>query len=208
MVKILAVSDVESQYVYRNIGGDTLQDIGFIISCGDLPYHYLEYMISLSNKDLYFVKGNHAPKTEIGDMRQSSGPQGARNLHLNVLRTKEGISLAGIEGSLAYNYGVYQYSQSQMWQFVFRLVPTLFLNYMRYNRFVDIFVTHAPAWHINDQPDLPHQGIKAFRWFLEVFRPKYHLHGHVRDYLQKSNVRTSFEGTEVINVTGYQVINF
>jgi len=208
MVKILAVSDVESQYIYRNIGGDALQDIGFIISCGDLPYHYLEYMISLSNKDLYFVKGNHAPKTEIGDISQSSGPLGARNLHLNVLRTKEGISLAGIEGSLTYNYGAHQYSQSQMWQFVFRLVPTLFLNYMRYNRFVDIFVTHAPAWHINDQPDLPHQGIKAFRWFLEVFRPKYHLHGHVRDYLQKSNVRTSFEGTEVINVTGYQVINF
>jgi len=79
---------------------------------------------------------------------------------------------------------------------------------MRDGCFLDIFVTHAPPWHINDQQDLPHQGIKAFRWFLEAFQPRYHLHGHIRDYLNPGGVKTHFAQTDVINVTGYQVIEF
>lgn len=207
MTKILAVSDIESQYLYRAIGGDKFKDIDFIISCGDLPYYYLDYLVSMSNKDLYYVRGNHAHKVEIGEKRKSSGPQGARDLHMKVSRTHDGITLAGIEGSLLYNYGPHQYSQAQMWNMVFKLVPALFINYMRYNRFLDILVTHAPPWQINDQKDLPHQGIKAFRWFLEVFRPRYHLHGHTQEFLNKKNMQTKFADTDVINVTGYKIIN-
>jgi len=208
MVNILAVSDFESQYIYQAIGGEKFRDVNFVISCGDLPYHYLEYIVSMSNKELYYVKGNHAPKLEISDSHQISAPQGARDIHQKTVRTTEGVIIAGIEGSLLYNYGPHQYTQSQMWQMVFKLVPRLFINYMRYNRFLDIFVTHAPPWQINDQEDLPHQGIKAFRWFLEVFRPRYHLHGHSRDYLNREGVRTKFGETEVVNVTGYKIISF
>ena len=207
MTKILAVSDFESPYIYRTIGGEKFKDIDLVISCGDLPYYYLEYIVSMSNKDLYYVRGNHAHKVEIGDKHRASAPQGAKDLHLKLKRTPNDISLAGIQGSLLYNNGPYQYTQTQMWLMVFRLVPALFFNYMRSNRFLDIFVTHAPPWHINDQKDLPHQGIKAFRWFLEVFRPKYHLHGHTRDYLKGKTMHTKFEDTKVINVTGYQVID-
>lgn len=208
MTKILAVSDIESQYIYRAICGEKLKDIDFIISCGDLPYYYLEYIVSMANKDLYYVRGNHAHKVEIGDNRKSSDPQGAINLHLKSMRTETGISLAGIEGSLLYNFGPHQYTQNQMWQMVFKLVPRLFINYMRYNRFLDIFVTHAPPWQINDQQDLPHQGIKAFRWLLKVFKPLYHLHGHTHDFLKNTNIKTKFSDTEVINVTGYQIIEY
>jgi Icc-related predicted phosphoesterase len=208
MTKLLAVSDFESQYIYQSIGGERFKDIDMIISCGDLPYYYLEYIVSLSNKDLYYVRGNHAPKMEIGDKRQTIAPQGAKDLHLKYYRTPQGISLAGIEGSLLYNNGPHQYSQSQMWQMVFKLVPHLLFNFTRYNRYLDIFVTHAPPWHINDQEDLPHQGIKAFRWLLEVFRPRYHLHGHTYDYLNKNGRITKFMDTEVINVSGYKIIEF
>ncbi len=206
MTKILAVSDIESQYIYRAVGGPRFKNIDFTISCGDLPYYYLEYIVSMTNKDLYYVRGNHAHKVEIGDNHQQSAPQGAKDLHLKSIRTENGISMAGIEGSLLYNYGPHQYTQSQMWEMVFKLVPSLFFNYLRYNRFLDIFVTHAPPWHINDQEDLPHQGIKAFRWFLEVFQPRYHLHGHTHDYLNRNAVETQFAHTDVINVTGYQII--
>lgn len=208
MTKILAVSDIESQYIYRAIGGEKFKDIDFIISCGDLPYYYLEYIVSMTNKDLFYVKGNHAHRIEIGDNCKSSDPQGAKNLHLKSIHTNEGIILAGIEGSVLYNYGPYQYTQIQMWQFAFRLVPILFFNYLHYHRFLDILVTHAPPWHINDQEDLPHQGIKAFRWLLEVFKPRYHLHGHTRDYLNPDSGMTKFGRTEVINVTGYKIIEF
>ena len=208
MTKILAVSDVESQYLYRAIGGEKFKDVGFTVSCGDLPYSYLEYIVSMSNKDLYYVKGNHALKTEFTENRQITEPEGARNLHLKSLRTREGIYLAGIEGSLLYNYGPHQYSQAQMWQMVFRLVPHLFMNFMHDNRYLDIFVSHAPPWKINDQEDLPHQGIKAFRWLLEVFHPRYHLHGHTHDYLNRSGIKTRYLDTDVINVSGYRIIDF
>ena len=207
MAKVLAVSDFESPYIYRAIGSEKFKDIDFVISCGDLPYHYLEYIVSMSNKDLFYVRGNHAHKVEVGDKHRATKPQGARDLHLKLMHAPGNISLAGIEGSIRYNNGPYQYSQAEMWQMVFRLVPAMLFNYMRWNRFLDIFVTHAPPWHINDQEDLPHQGIKAFRWFLEVFRPKYHLHGHTRDYLNGPTMHTKFAETEVINVTGYQIIN-
>ena len=206
MAKILALSDIESQYIYHAIGTEKFKDIDFVISCGDLPYYYLEYIISMANKDLYFVKGNHAHKFEYGEKNKYSAPQGAREIHLKSVRTQQGISLAGIEGSLLYNYGPHQYSQNQMWLLVFSLIPSLLVNYVMDHRFLDIFVTHAPPWHINDQEDLPHQGIKAFRWFLQVFKPKYHLHGHTRNYLSNEGVKTRFGKTEVINVTGYQII--
>ncbi len=208
MTKLLAVSDIESQYIYRAVGGKNFKDIDFIVSCGDLPYYYLEYIVSMTNKDLYYVRGNHAHKVEMGDKQQRTAPQGAIDLHQKVLHTQGGISLAGIEGSILYNYGPHQYSQGQMWQMVFKLIPSLFINYMRDNHFLDIFVSHAPPWQINDQEDLPHQGIKAFRWLLEVFQPKYHLHGHTLDYLNRGGVLTHFAQTDVINVTGYQIIEF
>lgn len=208
MTRILAVSDAESQYIYHAIGGEKFRDVDFVVSCGDLPYYYLDYIISMSNKDMYYVRGNHAHKIETGERHQVTEPQGARNLHLKTMRTPGGVLLAGIEGCLVYNHGPHQYSQNQMWQMVLRLVPRLFINYLLYGRYLDIFITHAPPWKVNDQEDLPHQGIKAFRWLLEVFRPRYHLHGHTHDYLNRSGIKTRYLDTDVINVTGYQIIDF
>ena len=94
MTKILAVSDVESQYLYKAIGGEKFKDIDFIISCGDLPYYYLEYLVSVSNKDLFYVRGNHAHKVEIGEKRRASNPQGARDLHMKTVKAPGGIILA------------------------------------------------------------------------------------------------------------------
>ena len=162
MTKILAVSDIESQYLYKAIGGEKFKDIDFIISCGDLPYYYLEYLVSMSNKDLYYVRGNHAHKVEMGEKRRASRPQGARDIHMKTLKARGGILLAGIEGSLLYNYGPHQYSQTQMWGMVFKLVPKLFLNYIRYNRFLDILVTHAPPWQINDREGPAPPGHQSF----------------------------------------------
>ena len=115
--------------------------------------------------------------------------------------------MAGIEGSLLYNYGPYQYTQAQMWMMVFELVPKLLLNYMRYGRFLDIFITHAPPWKINDMDDPAHQGVKAFRWLIKVFHPQLHLHGHTSNYLGNKNMVSTLGKTTIINVTGYDVIN-
>jgi Icc-related predicted phosphoesterase len=204
MTKILAVSDIELPYMYKSIPNGSFKDIDLVISCGDLPFSYLEYILSLLNRDLYFVRGNHAP--EGRDIKTE--PEGGQSLHLTTRITESGLLLAGIEGSLLYNYGPYQYTQSQMWWMVYRLVPRLVINYWKYGRFLDIFVTHAPPWKIHDQDDPAHQGVKAFRWLIESFQPKYHLHGHTMDYLHNERQVTRLGKTTIMNVTGYEVIDF
>lgn len=205
MTRILAVSDIERPYIYDALAAGKFKEIDFTISCGDLRYPYLEYIISMTNKPLYFVRGNHAHRPEFGGDSQS-GPQGGTDLHRKTARAPGGILLAGIQGSIAYNYGPYQYSQGQYALFALGLAPKLLLNGIRFGRFLDILVTHAPPWQINDLEDRPHTGIKAFRWLIRTFRPKYHLHGHTRDYLAWGREEAEYAGARVVNVTGYRVI--
>ncbi len=208
-MKVLAVSDVEVNMIYSPLITQRFKDVDLVIGCGDLPYYYLEYIISMLNRPLYYVRGNHAPI----HMEETSGgirtqPWGAVDLHRRVIRDPSGLLLAGIEGSLNYNNGKYQYTQQEMWMMVFKLVPSLLINHLRYGRYLDIFVTHAPPWQIHDKTDLPHRGIKAFRWFISVFKPAYQLHGHIHIYQQYDVTSTLFEQTQVINVYGYKRINF
>ena len=91
-----------------------------------------------------------------------------------------------------------------MWSMVWQVVPSLLLNRIRFGRYLDIFVTHAPPWKVNDQDDLPHQGIKAFRWLDRVFRPRLHLHGHIHIYQGYKAPQAELGSTRVINVYGYR----
>jgi len=204
-VKVLSVSDIELSLIYSPQIVERFGDVDIIISCGDLPYYYLEYMISMLNKPLFFVRGNHAPAVEYGSEWERRFPLGGKNIHRRTLTTHNGMLLAGLEGCLRYNRGPYQYSQRQMWLNVFRLVPGLFWNRLHYGRYLDYFVTHAPPWGIHDAEDLPHRGIKAFHWFDRVFQPAYHLHGHVHLYRQDAIKLTFFGKTKIINTYGYQI---
>ena len=87
---------------------------------------------------------------------------------------------------------------------IFQLLPKLLANRIRYGRFLDIFVSHSPPAGVHDLPDLPHQGIKAFHWLDRVFKPAYHIHGHVHLY-RPDSVNSSLIGrTEVINTYPYR----
>jgi Icc-related predicted phosphoesterase len=187
---------------------DRFDHIDVIIGCGDLPYYYLEFMISMLNRPLFFVRGNHAPKMEYGTEWERQFPLGGINIHCRTVRTSKGLLLAGVEGCLQYNTGPNQYSQRQMWMNVFRLIPGMLVNRLRYGRFLDIFVTHAPPWHIHDADDRPHQGIKAFRWLDQVFQPSYHFHGHVHLYRQDAVKLTFLGKTKILNTYGYQITDF
>lgn len=204
-MKVLSVSDVELNMIYSPQITERFDQIDAIISCGDLPFYYLEYMISMLNRPLYFVRGNHAQSVEYGSGWDRHFPLGGCNLHRKVLRSGEGLLMAGVEGSLRYNKGPHQYTQNEMWIHVFRLVPQLLLNKLRFGRYLDIFVSHAPAWKIHDADDQPHRGIKAFRWLDTVFQPSYHLHGHVHIYRQDGIYFTFLGKTRIINTYGYRV---
>ncbi len=203
-MKILAVSDVVLSLLYNAHVVQRFPDVDVLIGCGDLPYYYLEYLISTLNRPLYYVRGNHASRVEYGVSGERVAPLGGVDLHRRCVRTESGLLLAGVEGSLVYNYGPYQYSQATMWWYVLSLVPALLWNKLRRGRFLDVFVTHAPPWRIHDQDDLPHQGIKAFQWFDRVFQPAYHLHGHIHVYQSDTITLTRLGHTQIVNTFGYR----
>ena len=206
-MKILAISDQEDPQIYSSSLAERHGDVKFVISCGDLSYLYLEYILTVLNRPLYFVHGNHDPAQELnlGDPRPY--PFGAEDLHRKNLR-KHGLTLAGVEGSVLYNRRTpYQYSQSVMWNHVFSLVPGMFINKIRFGRFLDIFVTHAPPRGVHEGSDWTHQGIKAFRWLIDSFKPFYHLHGHIHYYHPDDKSISQVGKTIVINAYRSQIIN-
>jgi Icc-related predicted phosphoesterase len=205
-MKILAVSDTEVSFIYSPVIADRFRDTDLIISCGDLPYFYIEYIISMLNKPAFFVKGNHANTVEIGAGEERRYPWGAIDLHTRTIN-QAGVLLAGIEGCLRYNYGTGQYTQNEMWAFARQLALKLMINRIRFGRYLDIFISHAPPWKIHDGDDRAHQGIKAFNWLLKVFQPRYHLHGHTHIYHSGAAPKTVLGKTCIINVYGYQFID-
>jgi hypothetical protein len=201
-VKILSLSDIVLNSIYNSEIDLRFSDVDVVLGCGDLPYYYMDYVASKLSAPLYFVRGNHNNPLEYSEKGRRSIPAGGIDLHRRVV-CELGFILAGVEGSLKYSGGLYQYSQRDMWLHVLHLVPALLLNRARYGRFLDIFVTHAPPWGIQDRPDLPHLGIKAFRWLLRVFKPAYHFHGHIHIYKPGEVIESRFEQTLVINTYGY-----
>lgn len=205
-MKLLAVSDVEIGFIYSPMIREKYQDVDLILSCGDLPYYYIEYMISMLNVPCYFVRGNHASIREYGVGGTRRFPWGAVDLHRRCVEDDTGLLVAGLEGSLRYNKGPHQYTQSEYWSMVFSLVPRLLLNKLSLDRYLDVFIAHAPPWQIHDADDLPHRGIKAFHWLIKVFQPAYFLHGHIHVYRQDTVTRSMIGNTIIQNVYGYKVL--
>jgi Icc-related predicted phosphoesterase len=202
-MNVLSLSDTIVQFIYSPSIKKRFVDVDLILACGDLPYYYQEYAISMLDKPLFFVRGNHDKLIEYGGGKPRRAPAGGVDLHVKHIKHK-GWLFAGVEGSLRYRPGPFQYTQEEMWLSVFRLVPGLFANKILHGRYLDIFVTHAPPEGIHDQSDLAHQGIRAFRWLIDVFQPGYHYHGHVHIYRPDTQIETRRGNTLIVNTFGYQ----
>jgi uncharacterized protein len=202
-MKILAVSDIVLDLLYSPLIRERFPDVDLVLGCGDMPYYYLEFILTALDVPLFYVRGNHANVVEYSTTGEKTHPHGAEDLHRRTVY-RDGLLLAGIEGSVRYNQGPFQYTQGEMWENVFNLVPKLLYNRMRYGRYLDIFITHASPWGIHDQSDRPHQGIKAFNWLLRTFKPAFHFHGHIHVYQSYMNTETPYFQTRVINSYGYR----
>lgn len=197
------MSDTILQQIYSPNIREKFADIDLVICCGDLPYYYQEYVICMLDKPLFFVRGNHDKEVEYGEAGDRVAPEGGLDLHQRVI-CHRGILLAGVEGSLRYREGPFQYSQFEMWTHVFHLIPRFIYNRIRLGRYLDVFITHAPPKDVHDKPDRTHQGIYAFRWVIQVFQPAYHFHGHIHVYHPGEVIETRIGQTRVINTYGYR----
>jgi uncharacterized protein len=207
-MKILAVSDQVLDYIYQPKVRQLYPDIDLVVGCGDLPFYYLEFLISALDVPLVYVRGNHdrGPQYTV-EGRVLTEVHGGIDLHGRVLKV-DNLLFAGLEGSMRYRPGApLMYSESEMRWHVARLLPGLLRNKVRYGRFLDILVTHSPAYGIHDRPDLAHIGFKIFLNFVRLFKPRYLLHGHIHIYRQDTIRETRYYDTEIINVFPARVID-
>ncbi|MDR1956685.1 MAG: metallophosphoesterase [Treponema sp.] len=218
-MKILCISDHIDPLVYSHSIRARFGDITMVLSTGDLPLEYLEFIVSSLDKPLFFIFGNHDLKDyqyikygrdvekQRGFPQVTTVPPGAGAIHIgSKVRFAEGLIIAGLGGSMYYNHGENQYTEWGMGFEILKLIPGLLFNRIFRGRFLDILITHAPPRGIHDKPDKCHWGFKAFLWFMRVFRPKYLIHGHIHLY-DLSAVRTSrYEDTLVVNAYSHYVI--
>lgn len=192
-MNILAVSDVvlpqlqDPDYLCR-----TYAEANLLVSCGDMPASYLDFIGTLLHVPLAYVRGNH-------DGGYQPGRPGGDDLHGRI-RTYGGYSFAGLEGSIRYNQGPVQYTDQEMFLRVLLLLPRLLVMRSVRGYGVDVLVAHSPPQGIHDLPDHAHRGFKAFRYLMRWGRPHYLLHGHVDTWDRRQTVETVYHQTTVLNI--------
>lgn len=204
-MKILAVTDETVERLYPLAASGHFADVKLILSCGDLPYPYLEYLVTVLNVPLCYVPGNHDP--EYNARRVETCAEGCENLDGRVAHVC-GLTIAGLGGSPRYHpNGVNQYTPSEMTRRAYSLAASLLWDRLRHGRGLDILITHSPPFGIHDEDTQAHRGLHAINWLIRWAKPRYHLHGHVHFFRQ--NLTPSFTvigPTKIINVFPYQVI--
>jgi Icc-related predicted phosphoesterase len=176
-----------------------------IVGCGDLPYEYLEFLLTVLNVPLVYVPGNHDPVYNADE--SSTMAEGGTFLDRKLQRVK-GLWMAGLGGSIRYRpEAVNQYSQAEMYARMARLLPGVAWNRLNGRR-LDILVTHSPPLGVHDDDDPAHTGFAALRQFMRWFKPRYLLHGHTMFYKQNLvDPVTQLGETKVVNVYPYRVID-
>ncbi len=201
-MRVLTVSDQVSEQLHSPAIKQVAGDVDLVLSCGDLPSDYLEYIVSMLNVPLFYVMGNHG-----GAGGEKPEPEGAENLDGRVVES-QGMLIAGLEGSMRYNNRPrYQYTENEMRAKIARLSPALMLNRVRYGRYLDILITHAPPLGIHDGTDLPHRGFESFLWFVDHYQPRYLIHGHVHIYDNREPSESQRGSTKIVNTYGYRILD-
>lgn len=214
-MKILILSDEVVEAIYSPRLRDHYPDVDLVLGCGDLPFYYLEYVVTLLNVPVYYVPGNHDKPNEYradgSVVRQAGGCEPLEGVAARVRRplAPGPLLLAGLGGSLRYNAeSRHQHTQGEMWARAVSLVPALVFNRLKFGRYLDLLVTHAPPRGIHDGADLAHTGFDAFLWLMRVFQPRYLVHGHSHVYRRDTPTTTRYHATAVLNVYPARVVDW
>lgn len=190
-MKILFVSDVPDKGLWDYYQPSRTMGVDLIISCGDLPSEYLEFLVTMVNRPLLYVHGNHD-----GGYHQRP-PQGCQCIEDKIV-TFGGLRIMGLGGSMRYKPDAApgcMYSEHEMRRRIRRMSFSL-----RRFRGIDLLVTHAPALGYGDMEDLPHQGFACFNDLLKAQQPSLMAFGHVhRDYGHFRRTLDHPSGTQLLN---------
>jgi hypothetical protein len=195
--------------------GDKLRSLNLdlVLSCGDLPSDYLEYLVSRLDVPLLYVPGNHDPSLEPPDVTwmplralapQGPGPEGCINIDGRLVEVL-GLRIAGLGGSIRYKRGDNQYTQGEMrWRAV-KLEVRARLGRVKNGRKLDVLVTHTPPFGLAEATDAAHVGFVAFLRLIRNFQPVLAVHGHVHPY-GRVVPEGRIKSTRVVNAVPSRVI--
>ena len=190
-MKILLVADHEETSLWDYWRASKTEGVDLILSCGDLNPSYLEFLVTMVNRPLLYVRGNH------DDIYEEKEPLGCDCIEDKIYNF-HGLRILGLGGSYKYGVRKNMYTEREMEKRISKLKWQLKIN----NGF-DILVTHAPAYGYGDLEDLPHRGFECFNDLIEKYKPLYMFHGHVhKEYGAFQRERVHESGTKIINAYG------
>ncbi|MGM9648398.1 MAG: metallophosphoesterase [Butyricicoccaceae bacterium] len=196
-MKILALSDIESEYLWNINHPALLNKVDLILSCGDLHPDYLSFIATYSHAPVLYVHGNH------DDRYETMPPLGCTCIE-NKIYNFHGVRILGLGGSMRYTDGIHQYSESEMNWRIRRLLPSLC-----FHRGIDILLTHSPAFGIGDGTDLPHRGFRGFLKILDRYKPQIMIHGHTHlNYNYKLQRISQYKDSKIINAFERHLFTF
>ena len=194
-MRILLVADEESKFLWDYYQPGKLAGYDFILSCGDLKQEYLEFLVTMGGKPLYYIHGNHDRGYE------NFPPEGCDCIEDQLINVG-GLRILGLGGCIRYNPGPFQYSEQEMEKRVKKLDRKL-----RKAGGVDIVITHAPPRGYGDAEDNAHRGFECFLPLMEKYRPQYLIHGHVhQSYGHNLPQQIQYKDTIVYNAVGWHAL--
>ena len=210
MRRVLAIADEVAEALYGEALHRLRPDV--IVSAGDLPFDYLENLVTRANVPLVYVPGNHDPDLTgtVGSRGVWSipgedlpGPQGCDRADGLVVEAA-GLRIAGLGGSIRYKDGPNQYTQTQMRWRALRLEARARV-WLGFRGGLDVLVTHAPPLGVGDGQDPAHRGFAALHRLVEQLRPRLLVHGHVHPVHRKA-LDGVLGTTRVVNVIPYRLL--
>ena len=190
-MKILLISDEEDKYLWDYYRPGRFDGIDLILSAGDLKPEYLSFLVTMANRPLLYIHGNH-------DGRYEAFPPEGCDCIDDRLVVVNGLRILGLGGCPLYSGGPHQYTERQMCLRIWRLGRKI-----RRAGGVDIVLTHAPVRGYGDMDDITHRGFEAFLPLLERWKPRYLVHGHIHlNYGVRFPHVLTYGDTTLINACG------
>ena len=97
-MRILAIADEESKYLWDYFQKEKLEGIDLILSSGDLNPNYLSFLATFTTAPVLYVRGNHDDKYE------KTPPDGCICIE-DQIYVHEGVRILGLGGSMRYRGG-------------------------------------------------------------------------------------------------------
>jgi len=189
-MRLLLLADTEDPSLWDYYTPLKTAGVDLVISAGDLKGPYLSFLVTMVNRPLLYVHGNHDSSYEKWP------PEGCDCID-DELVTVKGLRILGLGGSQIISDGYY-YSEKDMRKRIRRLRRKI-----KKAGGVDIVVTHSPALGYGDEDNPSHRGYEAFLELIDEFRPRFFIYGHVHEsYSHEFTRRLSRGDTTLINASG------